>query len=189
MSGAPIFGQEHFRFRSDTGTVNNASPTWLAAEDTSVTMLATTVPFRLRIGVQNTGTATASLANLLWSKNGGAYTTFSTASSGVIYNSSASSDVDNTGVTTGNFRLTAMSGGKIAGFYDSNGVYLVGVNSNANIELEFGLSLVATDFVNGDTIEFRVYSTGSTALTSYDVTPKITIGSGTTQNIMGQIVL
>lgn len=189
MSGTPIVGQEHFRFRSDTGTVDNASPTWLAAEDTNITMTLTTVPFRLRIGLQNTGTGTQAIQLLAMSKNGGSYTPM--GSTAVTAHSSASSDIDNTAVTTTNFRLSAMSGGKQAGRYDSNGAISLSLSSLQNVEVEFGLSLVLADLTNGDTLDFRMFGAGSTSspLSSYDVTPRITIGTGTTNEVIGQIVL
>lgn len=194
MSGTPNASQDHFRFRSDTGTVDNASPTWLAAEDTNITMAATSVPFRLRIVVSNNSGATANftVGRLAWSKNGGSYSTMS-ATTGVTFNSSASSDADATAVTTANFRLTAgagAAGARKLGSYDENGAIVVSLTSTIEYtEVEFGLSLFTADFVDGDTLDFRVVGSGTgVPLQTYNVTPRITIGSGVT-TILGQHIL
>ena len=56
MSGTPVSRITHYRGRSDTGAID-ASPTFIAAEDTPFSVTIGTA-FRIRIGVENTGTGT-----------------------------------------------------------------------------------------------------------------------------------
>lgn len=62
-----------------------------------------------------------------------------------------------------------------AGLYDETGATgSLGISAGAFTELEFGFELNTDTLVNGDILTFRVYRDG-VALTTYDVTPTITV--------------
>lgn len=87
--------QEHFRFRTDANIVDGA-PTFGAAED-ATTFNPGTLPFRLRVGMKNKDAVASPNSNwqLMVSRNGGAYTAITTASTGVrSVDAGASADGD-----------------------------------------------------------------------------------------------
>src|ERR1043165_5688212 len=113
--------QAHARFRSDTSGVD-ATPTWLANEDTNYTADLTggNLTLRVRFSVQENGTSSGSSNwTLRLSKNGGAYSAVTTATTSVKSDSAASSSADETAVTVA--RLTAGTGSFINGLYDETG--------------------------------------------------------------------
>jgi hypothetical protein len=176
VSSSPTLAQVHFRVRTDTATVDTASPTWAAAEDTSVS-LAVETTFRIRFVVQNTGTAASTSPTVLRvSKNGGAYTAVTTSSGatlGAQSDSGASSDADEAGINSANFRLTAGAGTANSGAYDETGSSTTAIGNGRYIEFEFGLILKTAGAAGGNTFDFRVYN-NTTAFTTYTVTPRIT---------------
>jgi len=163
--------QTRYRLRSDALTVDSASVTWFAAENTTF-FPGIGNKFRLRTEVQNTGTTStgATTWNLFVSRNSGTYTQVTTSSS-FVQSADASSDADNTSLTTR--RLTADAGTFVTGQYDESGATgSITLTASSVTEFEFGLILVGGS--NGDTLDFRVQR-GSTALNTYTVTPRITL--------------
>lgn len=77
-------------------------------------------------------------------------------------------------------RLTGGTGSFTTGrrWDDENGTDTIDPVANNNTEVEWSLN-TQLPAVNGDYWDLRVYA-GSAALTTYDVTPRITLGSGTT---------
>lgn len=164
--------QVHYRFRTDTATVETA-PTWGAAEDTAWSIFPGT--FRLRVEVQNTGSTQS--ANQTWSiyaqKNGaGGYTAVTTTRTDGIKAVDAGASADNDTLSTR--RLTAASGTWQSGQYDETGatgtqrIYATSVT-----EFEFGLALDLAALNPNDYFDLRVYG-GTSALNTYSVTPRIT---------------
>src|SRR5215216_1605634 len=177
MSGSPTNRQTHYRHRIDGGVASDVTEIWGAAQDTDwYPGLGT--PFRLRLGMDNTGTgAMVTGPQLRVSKNGGAYqavTTTSTIVKGTDASPTASSASD-ASLTTTTFDLTAGSGTAVAGRYSEAGNPTSPKTGAGNYtEVEFGLQIVAADVAAGDTIDFRLQD-GVTVFTTYSVTPRITI--------------
>jgi len=175
MSSSPNLNQVHYRIRTDTGAVD-ATPTWAAAEDTSIS-LAVETNFRIRFVVQNTGTADSSTPFILRvSKNGGAYTAVTTTSGATLgaQSADASTSTDGTIIAPANYRLTAGAGTLLGnGHYDENGSLSLAVGFGGYRELECGLILKTAGTANGNTFDFRIYI-NTTAFTTYGQTPRIT---------------
>jgi hypothetical protein len=164
--------QTRYRFRSDAATVD-AAPTWAANENTTY-FPGLSTNFRLRFEVQNTGSTStgAQTWNLFFSRNASAYAQVSVSSS-YVQSVAASVDADNTALTVR--RLTADAGTFVNGQYDSTGATgTITLAGSSVSELEFGLVLSGT-FVSGDTLDFRVYRGGSTALNTYTQIPRVTV--------------
>jgi hypothetical protein len=168
--------QIHARFRSDTGTVE-ASPTWFANEDTnySLDVSAGNVFLRVRVSVQENSTGSSVTSWILRaSKNGGAYANITTSGTDIANDSGASSSSDEAATTTQ--RLTSGTGSYVAGLYDNNGAMgNISITANNFMEFEYGLVVKSAGVADGDTFDFRVYRSGSTAFSAYTVTPRITI--------------
>jgi hypothetical protein len=179
MSGSPNYVQHAFRGRSDTGTVE-ATPTWIAAEDTSFSRDRDAV-FRVRFLIRNTGTASGNVQYRIRARvkpPGGAYgSVFSltTTSDHIRTSTAASSSADAASITT--TRLTSPGGTYITGQYDDNGATAnINVTAGNYTEIEYGLELVEADFSTaGDwEVELQVYN-NTTALHGYTQTPVITV--------------
>ena len=174
--GTPIYAQKHFRFRTGTDIVNNATPTWAQPEDVSIPSGSyAAINYRLRISVENTGAGSpANTWTLRYSKNGGAYTAITTSSS-VVQAVDASTSVDDTQIA--NQLLTASSG-----FFAGSGTYSeTGTTPSRTppgfgdfVEFEYGIKVVAADVANGDTIDFQIWPDTTAAITQ-TVTPRITV--------------
>lgn len=143
-SGTPVSRITHYRGRSDTGAVDDV-PTWIANEDTAFSVTVGT-NFRLRIGVENTGTAsdTAVTPSNVTSPRSGirrcgyADNTF-TAHSNVLNGADAGSSADATNVTVQ--RLTSGTGSfatGTGGYDESEAISCTVANGNFT-EVEFGL--------------------------------------------------
>lgn len=153
-AGTPVSRITHYRGRSDTGTVDG-SPTWLAAEDTSFSATVGTA-FRIRIGVENTGTAVDTITQPDGTRGiqrCGFATNFTYGNlPNVINGADAGSDADATNVTVQ--RLTSGTGtfeSGVAG-YDENETLSTTSNNGKFTEVEFGVVLTggaATPGVGG----------------------------------------
>ena len=178
--GKAVAVQQAFRFRNDDGSQTSA--TWMSAGNNVNQSIGTGTDnrFRVRIVVEETaGGSYAVGATLYYSKNSGAYTDISTASSNIRAIASKNttwtiSDDDSTTAQLG------YSGTFVTGYMDTDG----GSTSNATIssqytEFEFVLYLVDADLQNGDTIDLRVYDAG-VAIDSYQQVPRITVSKATT---------
>lgn len=189
MHTTPVYNQDHFRFRSDTGGVD-ATPTWLANEDTSVTLSPDDI-FRLRIGLQEAagGDTTSNLEfTLQASYNSGTYFDVTASSDYVQGSTSASSSADGTAIATG--RLAGLTGTLATGSsYEDDGAQAtnsVTINANENMEVEFGLiitSAATNNVSDGDTLDFRIVQSGGTTLDNYNATPRVTASVPTTGTI------
>lgn len=172
MTGSPNRRQYHYRFRTDTGTID-ATPTWGANEDTTYVPLSG-ANLRVRFLVWNDGTATT--GNQSWSlyyqKNGTGSFAAVTTTSTVVKAVDAGSSADNTSLATQ--RLTSPASGTfVAGQYDETGATgTIAITTGNFSEFEFGIQFVTADLTNGDYVKLRVYAGGS-ALQAYDVEPQI----------------
>src|SRR5512143_1915614 len=95
-SSSPVSRVTHYRLRSDTAAVDTA-PTWMSAGEDAAQSVTVGTNFRIRIGVENTGTAadtiTAPDTTRGISRCGYAAATFATLAS-FINGANASTDVD-----------------------------------------------------------------------------------------------
>ena len=176
--GMPVEGsytQTRFRFRNDDGSETAAS--WKAAETTNVDIVVNTV-FRLRVQVAQTiSNANQNLSKnfkVRFSLNSGAYVdvaAIGATTTAVRYASSA--NVADGATTTS--QLTAASGTFLAGRIDNNNdTGTLTFDIQQYTDLEFVLELYGAQLTAEDTLDFRVYETGNTALNSYTNTPRAT---------------
>jgi hypothetical protein len=168
----PTNEQEHYRLRSDAGTVD-AAPTWFSAEDSATaTVIDVNADVRARFTVANTGTGNATLPfTLFYSHEGGTYTQVTTTSN-VIQSADVGASADATVIDVQ--RLSDGTGTIAQGEYDENGSIGVNLNTDDFTEFEFGLQMVPGDLLDGETIDLRVYYDGA-AMDVYDITPRIEV--------------
>jgi hypothetical protein len=142
MSGTPVSRIVHYRGRSDTGAVDDA-PTFIAAEDTSFSVTPGT-NFRIRIGVENTGTGSDTITAPDTTRGivrcGYSAVAYATLAN-VINGADAGSSADAANVTTQ--RLTSGTGSFATGTngYDENETLSCAVANGAFTEVEFGVVL------------------------------------------------
>lgn len=164
--------QSHFRFYNDDGS--ESTSTAYAAQDTNVSVNAySNANILLRIMMQETGGLGGAATDdwqLQYSKNGGAYTSITTATSNVKgYDSTTLTDQ---GATTN--RLTGGTGSFVAGLVSEDGLAdNLNVTANNYSEFLFTLTIVSADVSAADTLDFRLLVNGST--NTYSVTPRITV--------------
>lgn len=168
--------QRHFRFGLDNGT--EATHTWVANEDTAVTLTVDT-PFLLRFALwEEGGTAVPNLnSQFQCRRNGGAWqnvTTTSTICKAVAVAAFTNGQHCTRRLTqkpTGTF-VTNNQGCTEDG---NSGGNQNDVAANGYTETEAGLQLVGSGLATGDTIEFQltVSYTGGSSVTR-DVTPAVT---------------
>lgn len=139
-SSSPVSKEVHFRIRTDTGTVD-ASPTWVVGvNEDQACPLPVGSNFRVRVSVQNTGTAADTITTPIFSRCGYAGATFATLAN-VINGADASSSVDATAVTVQ--RLTSGAGAFETGAagYDENESLSTAVTNGKFTEVEQALVL------------------------------------------------
>lgn len=175
------YRQSHFRFRNDDGSETNA--TWIAAEDTDAN-IALDTNFRVRISIYSDGLATwTNLTwNLYYSLNNGAYSAVTTstpvkfsASGNIVDGSDATHQLSASGFEylTDNNGLKESTGGVVNSGDASKSHYF---------ETEWSLQLDSAQISADNTIDFRIYRS-STALNSYNYTPRATATGGSAQNL------
>jgi hypothetical protein len=141
-AGTPVSRITHYRGRSDTGAVDGA-PSWIAAEDTSFGVTVGT-NFRIRIGVENTGTASDTViapdATRGIARCGYATGTFANLAN-IINGADAGSSADAANIATQ--RLTSGTGSFATGTggYDESEVISCAVANGNFTEVEFGVVL------------------------------------------------
>jgi hypothetical protein len=167
-----------FRFYDDDA--DEATSTPLANQDTnySADVNAGDFALQLRYRIQNT-TAVAGSATDDWtlqvSKNGGAYTSITTATSNV---KATASGLTNDGATTnrGTNGITDGTGSFVAGEQSSDGTIDNNQLTASNYtEQVWGITLVKADLTNADTLDFRVSLNGASPGMTNAVTPRITV--------------
>lgn len=176
--GAFALTQRAFRFYED-GAENSSVA--IVAENTNLTRLTlTNSVIQLRIGLQESGSgsfggATTDDFQLQYSKNAGAFTNVTNASTNVRgFNSASLTDA---GTTTN--RLSVGTGSFVAGEISEVGLVTDRqVTANNFTEMLYSLELVAADLANGNTLDFRLLLNGATM--TYSVTPRITISKAYT---------
>jgi hypothetical protein len=173
---AANFVQAGFAFYED-GTESGA--TIIGSIDTDISRTTGNV-FQIRIEVTNDGGMVANcLGTLFYSHQGGTYTRVS-ATSNVVQAAAGA-------VTDGEVTTERLAGPNtfVAGFVDeSNGQTANVAIENApqeDTEFLFSITIVGADVSNGQTIDLRVYD-GTTALGTYNITPRITVSAGATEN-------
>lgn len=139
-AGSPVSRITHYRGRSDGGGVDD-TPTWIAAEDTSFGVTVGTA-FRIRIGVENTGTAndTINVPDTTRGISRCGYSSLAYSSLGNVINAAdASTDIEGANVTVQ--RLTSGTGTFANGSLDENEVFAHVINNGNFTECEFGVVL------------------------------------------------
>lgn len=171
---AQSYDQRHFRFGNDDGTADPA--TWAAAQDTNISSpLDTNIRLRLVISETIGGVGLPPNGNiqLQYSKNGGAYTNVSGASSNVRAALSAQF-ADGASVTR---KLTQFgSNSFVDGKADENDGISASVSFSlgTDTECEFCFQLRSADgVVNGDTFDFKLIVNGN-PLNAYSAVPRVT---------------
>lgn len=176
--GAPVdpsYTQTRFRFRNDNG--GEVAATWKAAENTAISQEVNQV-LRLRLQVAQTVTnANRNLAKnfrVRFAQNGGGYTDVGVIGGTAVAVRYADSGSVTDGLST-SAQLTAAGGTFLEGVVDNNndtGTLTFSIEQYT--ELEFVLELYGPLLSEGDTLDFRVYETSSTALNLYSATPRAT---------------
>lgn len=170
VSTTPAARQTGYRFRNDDGSETSA--TWKAARDTPVTQPSAT-PFRVRFEVTGSGVATD--WQLMFSRNGGAWTPV-TATSATVQ-SVLSPNVTESQATT---QQMGGSGTFVAGSVTESDGYLGTVTfpTGGICEFECVVQLVAATAVNGDTVTLKLAQGNWADLAGgYAQTASLTVGA------------
>jgi hypothetical protein len=180
MSGSPYYNQYAWRMRNDTNVFNGGTPSWITTENqTANEVITVATTFRIRFGVENSGTNKGTLVRLPWyNHEGGGWNQITTTSSVVIIDSSASTDTGQQTITTANFVLvttptaaTATDGdGRDDGSLSNDNNY----NQDQYQEVEYGFSVVRSDVSNGDNIQIRL-GDDATGYDNYDFVATIEV--------------
>lgn len=158
--------QRNFRFYNDDNA-SQASNTAYAAEDANVTLVSN-AEIILRIGFDNPpGFDSVNPNTLQYSLNGGSYTTVGTGSSVARFYNSLLTDG---GSTTQ--RLTNAKSFVAGQIVEGGALYIAPFINNECTEMVYAIQIQSGDVSPGDTIDFR-----STAASTYNATPRITIAS------------
>lgn len=173
--------QKNFRLRNDNGSETAA--TWIAATDTNITLarnqLGSLIRLRLNIST-DAGTVPTLTVQLMYSKNGGAWTTTSGSTAVVV--PTASAFVANSALTTQQISANAGANWRQGEFDSNNGAASTFYNTNAvagdESEPEFCFWLRSADLAVGDTVDLRVES-GTGTVSTWTATPRITISAPT----------
>jgi len=176
--GAAYMVQQTFRFRNDDGSESTA--TFMGSGNGEDQTIAINTKFRIRFVVQETngGNGTPE-ATLYYSYQGGTYTDIATTGDHIraIASDYDPDPQDDQSLATP--RL-GFGGTYAAGRFDSDGVAATSVtidNDSAGVtEFEFCLIIPSGVVEDGQTIDLRVYDSGS-PLNSYTDTPRITISA------------
>lgn len=167
-----------FRFYDDDA--GEATSTPLANQDTNITVNVDggNVALQLRLRIQATtavaGATTDDYA-IQRSHNAGAYATVTTVTTAVI---ASTSGLTNNGATTDRATngIANGTGSFVAGEQSTDGTVDDWQLTASNFsEIVYGLTVVAADVANGDTIDFRVSLNGGAPGMTNAVTPRITI--------------
>jgi hypothetical protein len=181
-AGTPVSRITHYRGRSDTGTVDG-TPTWIAAEDTSFSVTPGTA-FRIRIGAENTGTASDTITQpdtTSGIQRCGHNNLAFTGLVNVINGADAGSSADAANVTTQ--RLTSGTGtfATGSGGYDESESLSCAVANGAFTEVEFGVVLTGgastAGVGGGETWTFQVGGLTNAAANTPTFTTADTNGS------------
>lgn len=184
----PSTRQHAFRFRTGDSVVLN-STTFAAALNTNINtpdVGGGNQVIRIRFEIEEVNGANINQSyQLRYSRNGGAYTALSSSSS--VARTSSSSQYADGDATTDVLSSSTRSFLAGSGEGADNVTTAVALN-NQHTEMEFTVTLVAADLTHGDTLDFRVYTSGGVALNTYGVTPRATVvKTAVTQNLAGTL--
>ncbi len=177
--GTNIFAltQRAYRFYED-GT--EAGATAIAAENTNISRNAiANTHLLIRVGLQESGAGSVSggvsdTYDIQYSKNGGAFTTVTTASTNV--RSVASPGVFFVEGDPTTQRLSVGTGAFIAGMLNTDGqISPFQHTANNFTEHAWSVQIIAADVANADVFTFRVRLNLATTGLTYSVTPQITV--------------
>lgn len=171
----PAFTQTRYRFHALRGT--EASPTNLASENTSIT-LPRGAAFRLRVKFRTDDDPDATTFKLRYSKDAGAYTDIpdTVGADGIAwYGTAGSSDIPSAGSATTELLTSDEATNVACAVVRSSSDYPLIDFNNGESECEYALQ-INNGVAVGTTYDFRVYKGDNTALDTYSVTPRLTIG-------------
>lgn len=178
----PSFTQTNFRLRTVNPTTAGANAAFDAGDpaiNTNAILDVTSgnVPFRVRIEVDETAGGAVNVTwHIRYSVNGGAYNQLTSVTTNVqiVDNTSYADDTATTNLISGSSRTF------LAGYADdAAGVMPNSGNQtwtgNQHTELDVCAQLVSANLNDGDTIDFRIYTSAGVALNTYTNTPRITV--------------
>jgi hypothetical protein len=161
MAGTPTLDQLSFAWVNDDG--NEAGSTFYTG---------TNLKKRLRFELECTGENWVGGFELWASYEGGAYSKVTTTSSYV--RSTTSTNVTD-GTNTTDRMTTSISTIDLDGQIDTDGAHAsITISKNRHAEVEWVLEFINADLNNTDTLDFRVYQTGGTTISSYTRTAGMT---------------
>ena len=170
--------QFSYRLRVDTNAAQGGTPGWMTGQNSNPASFVNGL-VRIRFCIENTGsTSSASTPKEIYvSRNGGAYAPVTTTTNYVqSADGTAGASADNSAITSA--LLTGASGTFVNGQYDDTGETAAqSIGATSYTEFEFGLNLITSAILLGDTYSFRVYD-NNVALPTYTNTPTITITTG-----------
>ena len=153
---------------------------WLAALDTTVNIDvgAGNVQRRLRISIENTGTAASgTVFKCQYRKNGGTWTDITASSSNVkTFASAYYADGDDVPqlLTGGTYQSDNNAAEESTGTF----TLTAGLAAGSTFETEIALEFIQANVANTDTLDFRIVTSAGVALDAYDFTPQVTIIEG-----------
>lgn len=174
--GLPALTQSRFRFHYLNGT--EASPTGHAAENTSVT-LPRGAAFRLRVKFKTDDDPASTTFTLRYSKDAGAYTAIpDTVGADLIswYGTIGASDIPTAGTATTELLTSDEATNVACAVIRTSADYPTLDFNNGETECEYVIQ-ISNSVSIGTTYDFRVYKSDGTALDTYTLTPRLTIGS------------
>ena len=180
---------DSFRFRNDDG--GETAATWITAQDVNITRekgANRVIRLRIQIG-QTTTNANSDLTHqykVRLSRNSGAYADVGAQGATAPVRYFNSTNVTHQEATTEQLagEYTFLPG--VIDEQGNTGDITWAGSTRQETELEFVLEIVDAQVAAGDTLDFRVYRTNDEALSTYAVTPRITMeAAGTTENIAG----
>lgn len=168
--------QPQFRGRNDDG--NQTTATWIAALNTNWSQ-NTDANFRLRITMQAQAGAgiTSPVAPTLWvSKNGGAYTQVTSASSVArLFTSSNVTDLTATTQQISSGLGAGFAAGSVNTSTPTGTSATITAGGNPLTEHEWCLQIRGVDVSNADTLQFEQRTSSGGVLSSYTVIPSLTV--------------
>ena len=158
--------QVNFRFYDSSGTA-------VAAQDTDPTTLTTDTAYRFMVQIDNGGDIdeTSWTYEIQYNLNAAGWNNITTSSSVVKAVGAGLTDTSATSDT-----LTGGLGTFVAGENSTDGVTAAMVITTGNhTEHQFGIEIISTDVVDGDSIDIRCTNNSYTALDAYTSNPTITV--------------
>jgi len=180
--GAPVstaLTQSRFRFHKLRGTEASPSLICTACSENVSTSTPPGAAFRLRVKFRTDDDPAGTTYKLRYSKDAGAYTDIpDTMGADYIswYGVTADSDIPAAGAATTELLTSDEAANVACAVVRSSSDYPVLDLGNSETECEYVIK-ISTSAAASTTYDFRVYKSDNTALDTYSVTPRLTIGN------------